>query len=233
MMADGLEPILIFQDQDILVINKPPNLLSVPDGYDPSLPHLRTVLEPTFGPLWMVHRLDKGTSGVMVLARNAEAHRVLNAVFKSHKLFKQYHGLVAPAPDWREKIIELPLAVDADRRHRTRVDEQNGKYAWSHCQVLKWFPDAALLSIEIRTGITHQIRAHLRSCDLALLGDTLYQAGLAPQPISAHRVMLHARKIVFPHPSTSQDVSFSAPYPEDFRAIFTEMAATRGLDTWI
>ncbi len=230
MIIELPKPIVVSQDQDILVINKPPDLLSIPDGYDTALPHLKSVLEPDFGPLWIVHRLDKETSGVMVLARNAESHRFLNAAFRSHNVQKQYHGLVTPVPDWREKVIELPLTANADRKHRTRVDEKNGKPAWSRCEVLKCFPYGVLMSIEIRTGITHQIRAHLRVNDLALLGDSLYQAGLDAQPIFASRVMLHAREITFPHPGTQQTVRFSAPYPEDFRTAYSELAATRDLD---
>lgn len=230
MIIELPKPIVVSQDQDILVINKPPDLLSIPDGYDVTLPHLKSVLELDYGPLWIVHRLDKETSGVMVLARNAEAHRFLNAAFRSHEVQKQYHGLVAPAPDWREKVIEFPLTANADRKHRTRVDSENGRLAWTRCQVLKCYPYGVLMSIEIRTGITHQIRAHLRANDLALLGDSLYQAGLDTQPIFASRVMLHAREITFPHPNIQQTVRFSAPYPEDFRAAYSKLAATRDLD---
>ena len=233
MKKENNQPSLIFQDQDILVIHKPSDLLSIPDGYDATLPHLKTVLEPDCGPLWIVHRLDKETSGVMVLARNAEAHRNLNAAFRSHDVRKLYHGLVTPAPDWREKVIELPLATNADRKHRTRVDEVIGKPAWSRCEVLKSYPYGVLMAIEIRTGITHQIRAHLRANDLVLLGDSLYQAGLDIQSISAPRIMLHAREITFPHPGTGQTVHFSAPYPEDFRAVYTELSITRDLDSVI
>lgn len=227
------ESIILYQDDDILVVNKPPGLLSIPDGYDPSLPHLKTVLEPGFGPIWIVHRLDKETSGVMALARNAEAHRVLNKAFRTHVVHKQYHGLVAPVPEWRERVIELPLKVNADRKHRTRADELNGKPARSNCKILKWFPQAVLMSIEIQTGLTHQIRAHLRSCGLALLGDTLYQAGLVCPFIPAPRSMLHAREITFPHPTTGEAINFTAPYSDDFRAVYTTMAATRDPDIGI
>ena len=233
LMNSPSKPAIIFQDEDILIINKPPHLLSVPDGYDPDLPHIRSILQSDFDPLWMVHRLDKETSGVMVLALNAEAHRALNESFRSHNIRKTYHGLVTPLPEWREKVIDTPLTVNADRKHRTRVGKQNGKRAWSKCQVLKSFPLGALMSIEIKTGITHQIRAHLRSCDLALLGDTLYQAGLEPQPLPAPRFMLHSREISFPHPATGQIAHFSAPYSDDFRDCYTRLSFTRDQDTSI
>jgi len=226
-------PALLYQDDDLLIINKPPNLLSIPDGYDPDLPHLRSILEPEHGDLWMVHRLDKGTSGVMVLARNIKAHRFLNNAFREHSVEKNYHGLVTPVPDWYEKVITLPLKVNADRMHRTRVNHQDGKEAWSKCKVLKWFDDAVLMEIEIRTGITHQIRAHLRAFDLLLLGESLYHAGLSPQPIIVPRMMLHARSLALTHPTTSDLLKFEAPYPDDFRDVYTKLRATKGRDARI
>jgi len=84
-------------------------LLSIPDGYDSSLPHLKIVLEPVYGKLWVVHRLDKETSGIMLLARNAGAHRSLNASFRERKIKKTYHSLVTPVPNWREIQIRAHL----------------------------------------------------------------------------------------------------------------------------
>jgi len=115
-----------------------------------------------------VHRLDRETSGVMVLARNAEAHRKLNQSFRKRQIQKTYHGLVTPAPDWHEKDIQLPLMTDADRQHRTRVKQASGKAARSICRVMDRCSLGALLEIEIRTGITHQIRAHLRAFNISL-----------------------------------------------------------------
>ncbi len=223
-------PDLLFQNQDLLIINKPANLLSVPDGYNPEIPHLRSVLEPIYGELWMVHRLDKETSGVMVLARNQDAHRDLNAFFRNHEVEKIYHCLVNPKPDWTELEIELPLQIDADRKHRTRVNETKGKPAQSHCKVKKHYPTGALLEVQIETGITHQIRAHLREYDLAILGDDLYRAGLAPQPIEVPRMMLHARTLKLPDLKTGERQEFSANYPDDFREAYTKLRMTTSWD---
>jgi RluA family pseudouridine synthase len=221
------QPTLLYQDTDLLVINKPAGLLSIPDGYDPDLPTLQKVLESEFGPLWMVHRLDKGTSGVMVLARNADAHRQLNQAFREREVQKTYHGLVAPTPDWSEQVIDLPLKVNADRRHRTRVDRENGKPAWTQFQVLDKFTSGARLEIHIKTGLTHQIRAHLRELGFALLGESLYSAGLPASPLSAERVMLHARELRFQHPADGQPMTFTAPYPDDFRAAYALIRQTK------
>ncbi|MCB2202778.1 RluA family pseudouridine synthase [bacterium] len=226
-------PPILYQDDHLLVINKPAGLLSIADGYDPDLPHLQTVLEPDFGPLWIVHRLDKDTSGTLVLARDAETHRMLNEMFRDREIQKTYHGLVSPVPDWRTQIVESSLEVNADRKHRSHAVPTGGKPAWSAFKVLKRFPETALIEIKIKTGITHQIRAHLRSLELALLGDTLYQAGLIPPWVNADRVMLHARELAFAHPVTAEDLAFTAPYPDDFREIYTHLRFTRGPDTWL
>jgi len=195
---------LLYQDQDILLINKTAGLLSSPDGYNPNLPHIKKILAPHFGELWMVHRLDKETSVVMIFARNEEAHQNLNRAFRNREVNKVYHGLVSPIPQWREKRITLPLQVDADRKHRTRIAVSQGKEARSDCKVLKVFQFGVLMKIKIHTGITHQIRAHLRSEGLSLFGETLYNAGLSPLPLSAPRMMLHAKSIAFNHPSTGK-----------------------------
>jgi RluA family pseudouridine synthase len=216
-------PNLIFENQDLLIIDKPAGLLSVPDGYDPQLPHLRSLLEPIYGSLWMVHRLDKETSGVMVIARNSNAHRILNESFKKRDTSKIYHCLVFPAPDWRNKDLQLPLRVNADRRHRTRVDAKHGKPARSICEVKKHLNSGALIEIKILTGITHQIRAHLREINLAILGDALYSAGLPEPPIDVTRMMLHARSLSFPDPITGEILTFSVNYPDDFRQAYQRL----------
>ena len=223
-------PSLIHQDNDLLVVNKPAGLLSIQDGYHPELPHLRSVLEPIYGSLWIVHRLDRETSGVVVLAKNAISHRELNALFRNRKINKVYHGLVTPSPTFNTKTIDLPLKSNADREHRTRVDNRNGKAAQSIIQVVKRFDLGALIEIQILTGITHQIRAHLRVEELALFGESLYNAGLPPQPLTASRMMLHARQIGFPHPSSHEERQFTANYPDDYRAFYTKLRFTKALD---
>jgi RluA family pseudouridine synthase len=226
-------PTLVSQDDDVIVINKPANLLSIEDGYDPSLAHLRSVLEPLYGHLWMAHRLDKGTSGVMVLARNASAHRNLNESFRLHKISKIYHGLITPVPDWQQRVIDFPLRPNADRKHRTRVDHTQGKQAITTCSVIKWFPLGVLMEIKILTGITHQIRAHLRSINLSIFGDDLYAAGLPPQPLQMPRLMLHARSLTFPHPTTGEMLTFHTPYPDDFRDAYNQLKVTTSPDALI
>jgi RluA family pseudouridine synthase len=221
---------VIFMDEDILVINKPTGILSIKDGYDPSIPHLQGLLEPQFGPLWIVHRLDKETSGIIILARQAIAHRILNESFRNRTIEKKYHALITPVPTWQSLKIEYPLKPDADRKHRTRVDHDQGKPANSKCQLLKRFSLGALIEIEIYTGITHQIRAHLRAHQFAIFGDKLYNSGLPVQPISFARTMLHARFLSLTHPITKERLMLTAPYPTDFRDAYTKLRFTKAQD---
>ena len=203
---------VVFMDESLVVINKPAGLLSVPDGYHPSLPHLRSILEPILGKLWMVHRLDKETSGLMVLAQNAEAHRELNRQFREREPIKHYLAQVAPAPLWNEMCVEAPLRVNADRAHRTRVDFERGKPAKTNFLVIQREENWAELVCTLHTGITHQIRAHLYHLGLGILGDPLYQPPefkAASKPGVA-RMMLHASELTFTHPKTGAAMHFSA-----------------------
>jgi tRNA pseudouridine32 synthase / 23S rRNA pseudouridine746 synthase len=226
-------PVILYEDEYLILINKPSGLLSVADGYDPSLPHVKSVIEPRVGRVWMVHRLDKETSGVLLIARNEDVHRKLNEDFRLKTIEKIYHGLVAPVPTWREKDIQLPLQTDDDRKHRTRVTNHAGKQAHSICRVLKWYACGVVMEIQIHSGVSHQIRAHLRAFDLALLGDVLYSAGLPPQPFPSPRTMLHARTLGFRHPKTDEWLSLTAPYPEDFRSAYTQLRLSKAQDTVI
>ena len=232
-MNDSVNPEILYIDSDLIIVNKPPGLLSIQDGFDRDLPHLRTILEPEFGKLWIVHRLDKETSGVMILARQAEAHRILNQEFRERQVSKIYHGLITPSPLWHQKEINQPLRVNADRKHRTRIDQGNGKPAHSSFTVEKHFQSGALAIISIKTGITHQIRAHVRALELSLLGDKLYRAGLTDQPFEVERTMLHARTVTFLHPTNKEWQQCTANYPQDFRQAYTKLRFTTETDVTI
>ncbi|NMC15424.1 MAG: RluA family pseudouridine synthase [Chloroflexi bacterium] len=210
---------ILYSDEDLLVVNKPAGLLSIPDGYHPELPHLAQALAPLMGKLWIVHRLDKETSGVMLLARSAEAHRVLNQSFRERALRKLYHCLASPPPEWQTKDLDLPLRVNADRAHRTCVDLERGKPARTLVNVLRHGESFSLLECALLSGYTHQIRAHLYYAGLEILGDTLYRpkgVDVFDPRLQAARLMLHAYKISFAHPTTGLELSFRAPYPPDF-----------------
>lgn len=216
---------LIYLDREIIVINKPAGLLSIQDGYDRSLPHLATYYQPRFGKVWIIHRLDKETSGVVLLGRNADAHRFYNAEFQAKTVNKHYHCLVASTPGWEQTRVNLPLRLNADRLHRTRVDEQNGKPASTGFRLLAKFNGYSLLECELFTGYTHQIRAHLFAIGLHLLGETLYceksQRANQQNAFGMQRIALHARTIAFTHCVTHKSMQFTAPYPLDMQNLLS------------
>lgn len=207
---------IIFSDEHIIVINKPAGLPTLPDGYDKNAPNLAQALAPQFGRVWIAHRLDRGTSGVMVVARTAEAHRSLNMQFDSREVKKTYHALIAGNPPWEEYTVKLPLRADGDRKHRTIVDHGKGKPAVTHLRVLERHDTYALIEARPETGRTHQIRAHLSALELPVLGDPLYGGAAAQKGAASDRTALHARSLLFRHPTTLEQARFEAPYPVDF-----------------
>jgi RluA family pseudouridine synthase len=221
-------------DEAILVVNKPPGLPSLPDGYDASAPHLKSLLEREFGPVWIVHRLDRQTSGVIVLARSAAAHRHLNTQFEQRQVSKSYHALVTGNPSWEEKTVRLPLRPNGDRRHRTIVDADNGKPAVTELKVKQHYYGAKVCLVEAisHTGRTHQIRAHLAAIGHPLVADTLYGGGkallcsqiLPPTSFNddiplMERAALHAKSLEIMHPTRSERIVFCAPYPADLARV--------------
>src|SRR5437867_12169224 len=120
---------ILHEDEHLLVLDKPAGLPVLPDGWEKDAPYLVKILEDQYGRIFIVHRLDKITSGVMVFARDAETHRALNIQFESHQAEKTYHALVEGHPKWDEKIAKHPLRANVGHKHRTMVDDKNGKHS--------------------------------------------------------------------------------------------------------
>ncbi len=114
-----LDSSLLWTDESIIVLNKLSGLLTLPDGYDPSKPHVRAIMDVGYGRVWIVHRLDRDTSGTLVLARTAAAHRDLNSQFENRIVEKTYHALVIGNPAWEITTADLPLRKDGDRCGQT------------------------------------------------------------------------------------------------------------------
>lgn len=228
MMLDQFSVEIIYSDDHLLAVNKPAGLPTLVDGYNKDAPYLVGLLQSQYGRLWIVHRLDKDTSGVVLFARSADVHRTLNIAFESRRVSKVYHALVIGVPEWNELEIDLPLKADGDRRHRTAIDRVEGKVALTRCRVLEKFTHYALIEAKPETGRTHQIRAHLASIGFPIVGDELYgRARVTLAPLRGavwvdrsliDRSALHAHSIAFEHPITHQPIRIDAPYPIDFES---------------
>lgn len=206
---------VLHTDSSILVVNKPAGLATVPGGWR-SETSLTELLENNCGRIWVVHRLDKTTSGLVVFARTATAHRDLSLQFEHHQAEKVYHAIVFGKPNWEEHTARQPLRIDVGHSHRTIVDQRQGKPSETTFRVLERFDGYALLAAVPATGRTHQVRVHAYTLGLPLLGDTRYGA---PTSDLIGRPSLHARTLAFTHPDTLEHLSFAAPYPKDFEIV--------------
>jgi RluA family pseudouridine synthase len=211
---------LLYEDAEILIVNKPAGLPVLPDGWDKDAPYLVRLLEEQSGKLWVVHRLDKITSGVMVFARTAEAHRSLNIQFEQHEVKKIYHAIVKGNPGWDKHIARHRLRVDVGHKHRTLVDNGMGKSSETFFRVLERFNGFSLLEAIPATGRTHQVRAHASAVGYPLLGDTLYGA---VDTSLINRPALHAYSLTIKHPARLEQLTFVAPTPDDFRSVVEQL----------
>ena len=191
-------------DADLLVVDKPSGLLSVP-GRGPGMDdNLASRVQARFPEALIVHRLDMDTSGLLVMARNAEAHRALGRLFELRQVDKAYVAVVAGRVGEKQLSIDLPLIADWPNRPRQRVDFVLGKTALTHLEVLSHdaASDTTRVRLTLETGRSHQLRVHLQSIGHPILGDDLY----APPEILAQtpRLLLHAALLAFRHPVSGE-----------------------------
>lgn len=217
---------VLFEDRHLLAVNKASGMIVHPGAAtgDDTLVH--ALLSHCAGSLsgiggverpGIVHRLDKETTGVIVVAKNDQAHRALADQFATRTLTKEYVALVAGVPQLLSGTIDRAIGRHPVHRHRMTIGE-GGKPARTDWERVEVFGDiAALLRCRIFTGRTHQIRVHLKSLGHPILGDALY--GWKPDPRLKEqpaRVMLHAEHLVLAHPSTGRELDLRAPLPADF-----------------
>lgn len=204
-----------YEDTDLLILEKPAGLLSVPGRGEDKQDCLWHRAQAIWRDALIVHRLDCATSGLMVLARSKEAHRELSRQFQDRQTFKRYHALIAGVPDQPEGVRTEPMRCDWERRPLQMIDFEQGKPATTFWRALDTgstngcsFSRVALYPI---TGRSHQLRLHMQVLGHPILGDNLYAD---EQSLSAvDRLMLHADLLELFHPVTHERMSFSSPTP--------------------
>lgn len=220
------------QDEHLVVVDKPAGLLTVPTDGRPSedsvLGRLRADLQRVRGPrayVGALHRLDRGTSGLVALALSKECHAKGRAAFRDHAFLRRYHALVEGVPKERAGTIDLPIAdeYESGRRHIARDDDEPSRHAITHYRVQEVFSRAALVEVELDTGRQHQIRLHLRALGHPIVGDGVYGTH---EKAKGSRPFLHASRLVFPHPLTNEPVDCASPLPVDFAQVVERLRAS-------
>lgn len=218
---------ILFEDNDLLVINKPAGLVVHPAAGNRQGTLVSALLHyapETFAELvddgederpGIVHRLDKDTSGVMVIAKNPDAHAKLKDAFRQHQIDKIY--LAIARGHFRDGfgVIDAPIGRDEKNRLKRKVCEENGKEALTKYRRVGEAHGCTLLQVRLYTGRTHQIRVHLAHIGHPVLGDLLYSGGAKCPPFRYKRQLLHAWKLALKHPQTGERMVFTAPPASD------------------
>ena len=236
LAAEEIPLDVIYQDEDVIVLNKPPGMVVHPGAGHSSgtlvnaLLHHVTDLSGIGGELrpGIVHRLDKGTSGVMVVAKHDAAHHELARQFHDREVEKQYVALVWGLVQQRKRI-DIPIGRDPVHREKISTRARRARSAVTRVTWARHVPGASLLRIAIATGRTHQIRVHLNAIGHPIVGDALY-GGIhrrMPQQLRSvqrlTRPFLHAERLAFTHPRTGELLEFTAPLPDDLRTALEDI----------
>jgi tRNA pseudouridine32 synthase/23S rRNA pseudouridine746 synthase len=208
--VDGV-PNILYQDERIIVLDKPTGLLSVPGIGPEKADCLAARVSAAYPGARNVHRLDRDTSGVIVMAFDAEAHRELSIQFQDRLVDKAYLAVVAGVVEADEGVIDLPLRKDLDHPPRQMIDHVHGRPSVTNWRVASRAADRTRLDLTPITGRSHQLRLHLLTIGHPILGDDLY----APPDVRAMsgRLQLHATMLTINHPSTAERMTFRSPCP--------------------
>ncbi len=231
IVAQQIDFGILFEDEEFLVIDKPAGLVVHPaDGH-----HSGTLVN---GLLYrykalpgndtarpgIVHRLDKDTSGVMVVAKTEAALKALSESFKNRRVTKTYHAVLLRNPGKPQGTLSAAIGRHPVNRKKMAVRPDSGRYAVTHWKVLTSWPGFSFVEVGLETGRTHQIRVHMSSLGAPIAGDALYggriREGFEP-PVK--RQLLHASTLRFPHPVSDQNMEFNAPLPEDMQRVLRQL----------
>ena len=230
---------IIYEDDAIVIVNKPAKFLAIPDRYVAEKPNLVDFLKKRYGEIFVVHRLDKETSGIICYAKNAESHRHLSKQFEDRTVEKIYKVLVEGKVHQPTGIIDKPIARHVSIAGKMRI-HSSGKPSVTHYEVEEYIGGYTLVQANIKTGRTHQIRVHFAAIGYPLMIDGMYGRQDAfllssikqkkfnigkyeeERPLMS-RTTLHSWQLTLDHPVTGARVSFEAPLPKDFSAVLKQL----------
>lgn len=222
MKKEAMDLDILYQDQDLLVVNKANNLVVHPGAGNTDgtlvngllaeisdLSGIGGVERPG-----IVHRLDKQTTGLLIVAKNDQTHQKLSKMLADHQIHKEYLALVWGVIAEDGGVIEAPIGRHENDRKKMSVTHKNSKNAKTHFQVLERFKNATLISCVIETGRTHQIRVHFNFIHHPVINDPVY--GKRQEKTTSYGQYLHAHKLIFNHPTTNKRMELVAPIPQEF-----------------
>jgi 23S rRNA pseudouridine1911/1915/1917 synthase len=229
---------IVFEDEHLLVVDKPAGLVVHPAAGNRDGTLVNALLHHCAGKLsgiggvarpGIVHRIDKDTSGLLVIAKTDVAHEGLAKQFAAHSIDRRYLAIVSGVPKMAQGTIDAPLARSAANRKKIAIVEgSRGKRAVTHWKRLKALKDAALVECRLETGRTHQVRVHMASIGHPLVGDPVYGRsgkthGKLLKELGFHRQALHAAELGFVHPVTRRRLSFDSPMPADMQELMAAL----------
>lgn len=230
---------VIYEDNDIVVVNKPAHILSIPDRFNPDIPNIQSFLQNRLGRVWTIHRLDRETSGILCFAKNEEAHRHISLQFEKHTVRKIYHAIVEGILSEPVAEIDLPIAEIPSKRGVMHINRLHGKPSVSKYRIIEQFKNFAYVEVLLTTGRTHQIRVHFQAIGHPLAVDPVYggKEAFYLSSVKRHyhvkkneeekpmidRVTLHAFSLELIHPMNEKPVYFSAPLPKDIAAMINQL----------
>jgi len=218
--AEPMDLRIAYEDEHLLIVDKPAGLVvhPAPGHASGTLVHGLLAHDIAGGDAerpGLVHRLDRDTSGLMVAARSAEAHRRLQGLVRRRALERRYLALVVGRPRSRRGRIEAPIGRDRRDPFKHSLDTDTPRDAITHFELAELLPRHALLDVRLETGRTHQIRVHLAAVELPVAGDPVYGR---PRELGLERQFLHASRLAFPHPFTGERVEAESPLPSELSA---------------
>ena len=227
LVAEDIDIDILYEDEDIIVVNKPKDMVVHPavGNWTGTLvnamlgKHELSDENGEFRP-GIVHRLDKNTTGVMVVAKNNNAHNILSKQIQEHSFKKIYIALVKGVIAENEAIIEMPIGRHPTDRKKMAV-VKDGREAYTKFRVLERFEKFTLVEVELKTGRTHQIRVHMSHIGYPIVGDDTYSNGKNPFGVTSQ--MLHSRTLGITHPVTNEYMEFNAPLPEEFEDVLNKL----------